>query len=803
MLAAKDLRRHWPAMLAIVLLVGFVGAIVLASVAGARRSDSSLRRFNQASRSANLELDVGTPSAQQLRAFERQAGVDKVGVIRVFGMTSVKRPDVSFATAADGSWGNVVERRRVIKGRLANPDAVDEATIGESFAQQTGFHVGSLIDIVTLTPQQVAKGDFDPKPTNPHPQLRVVGIVRLPADLSDLAAAGSVVALTPAFSHAYDGKIVTFTLVLRIAVPGGPADIARVRAVGERMFGKDEAFQVVDPTRNNNGGQSAIDVLTTALRIFAAVAAVAGAFAIGMVVSRDIARTRVQQATLQTLGMTRMDRAAVNAPRAAVVAGGGVLIAVLGAIALSPLFPLGVARRADPDVGLHADWLVLALGALAVASFVTAVVVVATLRTTRLDRDLKVRSRSVTEAIAVSHLRPTVANGVRMALDPGRDDRAVPLRSAFAGAVFGVLGVTAVLVYAASLTHLADTPRLYGWTWDVKTRDVADPQRGPTRCNADTFGAEKLPELTDLAAICYSSGEVDGRDTVVWSFTPVRGDIRSRIVAGRAPAGDDEVALGRDTMRGAHKHIGEIVRITDSKAPVDYRIVGQVVLPKMSYQDVQPMAEGAVVTNAGFARVHKDDEDLSGVTTRFVVARLAAGAKEAAVEQRLIQLPVYDGVRETQPAEISNAIGGPTRPPEVERLQHASWFAPALAILLSVLAVITVAHALITAARRRRHELAILQAIGFNRRQVRATLAWEATTLAVVGLVVGLPAGVILGRLAWSAVSHNLGIGTDAVVPMLALGLVVPLALLLVNLVAYVPARAAAKTRTVAALAAE
>jgi ABC-type antimicrobial peptide transport system permease subunit len=86
---------------------------------------------------------------------------------------------------------------------------------------------------------------------------------------------------------------------------------------------------------------------------------------------------------------------------------------------------------------------------------------------------------------------------------------------------------------------------------------------------------------------------------------------------------------------------------------------------------------------------------------------------------------------------------------------------------------------------------------------VRATLAWEATTLAVVGLLVGLPAGIILGRLAWSAVSHNLGIGTDVVLPVLALGLVVPSTLLLVNLVAYVPARAAAKTRAVAALAAE
>ncbi len=42
MLARLELRRRWRSTVALALLVGAIGAIVLATAAGARRSDSSL-----------------------------------------------------------------------------------------------------------------------------------------------------------------------------------------------------------------------------------------------------------------------------------------------------------------------------------------------------------------------------------------------------------------------------------------------------------------------------------------------------------------------------------------------------------------------------------------------------------------------------------------------------------------------------------------------------------------------------------------------------------------------------------------
>jgi putative ABC transport system permease protein len=77
---------------------------------------------------------------------------------------------------------------------------------------------------------------------------------------------------------------------------------------------------------------------------------------------------------------------------------------------------------------------------------------------------------------------------------------------------------------------------------------------------------------------------------------------------------------------------------------------------------------------------------------------------------------------------------------------------------------------------------------------VRATIAWQATTLATVGLVIGIPTGLIVGRLVWRLVAHGLGVSTNATIRAVALVLTIAGALVLVNLIAFFPARAAAQT---------
>ena len=120
-----------------------------------------------------------------------------------------------------------------------------------------------------------------------------------------------------------------------------------------------------------------------------------------------------------------------------------------------------------------------------------------------------------------------------------------------------------------------------------------------------------------------------------------------------------------------------------------------------------------------------------------------------------------------------------------------------------MLALLAVGHALVTSVRRRRRELAVLKTLGFDRRQIRATIAWQATTLATVGLIIGIPAGIIIGNLVWRLVANGLGVATTATIPTLAILLTVAGALAVVNLIAFFPARAAAQTRPAVVLRSE
>ena len=126
-----------------------------------------------------------------------------------------------------------------------------------------------------------------------------------------------------------------------------------------------------------------------------------------------------------------------------------------------------------------------------------------------------------------------------------------------------------------------------------------------------------------------------------------------------------------------------------------------------------------------------------------------------------------------------------------------------LAGLLALLALLTVAHALVTGVRRRRRDLALLKTLGFTRGQVSGAVAWQASTIGVIALVVGIPLGVVLGRWAWSALANNLGTVSEPIVPIALLLVAIPVVLVLLNAVAYLPGRVAARLRPATVLRSE
>ena len=792
MLARSDLRRRWRSLVVMVLLVGVVGAVVLATVAGARRTDSALDRFITSSRAATVTVisGFGVPTAKQLQAFARVPSVSAFAVGEGLYISVPKAPSLSPTVPVDTKLGTVVDRARVITGRAANPHAVDELTIGENLASQLHLGVGDHLDAVSYSPAQVDSvigGGTDPgPPAGPHLRFRIVGIVRRPEDLGHKGELGGVLLPTPAFYEKYRSTIGSFGTGIRALTRDGASDVPAIKAAARKIFGPSPVFSVQSAATDSAGTQNAIDVAVFALYIFAAVAALAGVVAFATVLTREISLTNTDRGTQRALGLTRRQQVAMHGPQALVIAGAGALLAVVGAAVASPLFPIGVARRAEPALGFHADWLVLALGVIAVAVVVLVVALVAAVRATRpstLDAESLHRTSAIPERAARAGMTPAATSGLRMALQPGRGRTAVPVRSAFVGAVVGVFGLIAVMVFATSLGHLVATPRRYGWSWDFSATDTIS---NASSCSHDDFGLLREPGVSAVAVACYGTDNVqlDGHPVNGWSFVPLRGRIGPTVIAGRAPRDAHEVALGSQTMHTLGKHIGDTVKSAGPHAHGTYRIVGQVVFPMLS--QTQALAEGAAFTGSGFAPLFDQDNYY-----RYLLGTFAPGADRSAVEHRI------DAIRQLDPPVT------PSLPVEIDRLHQINWFPVTLAALLVGLALIAVAHALVTAVRRRRRDLALLKTLGFTRRQVRTTVAWQASTLGAVGLVVGIPLGLLVGTIVWRLVTDGLGVSTTPSIPMLAVLLTIPAVLALVNLIAYVPTRTAARTQPALALRTE
>jgi ABC-type lipoprotein release transport system permease subunit len=146
---------------------------------------------------------------------------------------------------------------------------------------------------------------------------------------------------------------------------------------------------------------------------------------------------------------------------------------------------------------------------------------------------------------------------------------------------------------------------------------------------------------------------------------------------------------------------------------------------------------------------------------------------------------------------------GVQRPSDIVAYDHVRSTPLVLALVLAVLASATVAHALVSAVRRRRRDLALLATLGLTRRQISSTVAWQSTTVGVLALVIGIPLGIIGGRWAWGLLADDLGTVSEPKVPMLAIVVGIPAVLLLCNAVAYVPGRIAARMKPAVVLRSE
>jgi putative ABC transport system permease protein len=118
-----------------------------------------------------------------------------------------------------------------------------------------------------------------------------------------------------------------------------------------------------------------------------------------------------------------------------------------------------------------------------------------------------------------------------------------------------------------------------------------------------------------------------------------------------------------------------------------------------------------------------------------------------------------------------------------------------------VIALIGVGNTLALSVVERRQENGLLRALGLTRGQLRGLLAWEAALVAGVAAVLGVVLGGVYGLVGTAAVLGGQG-EVVLSVPWLQVAAIVVVATLAGLLASVLPARRAARTAPVAALAA-
>ena len=801
-----QLRARWSQTIAMTLLIGLLGGVVLTAAAGARRTDTAYPRFLEWSHPADATVIVstafgftGTPAAavRNLPEVRSTAPVDQVGFVSTTpsgkllfigqgaGSAAVSSRDVGF-------FG----RSKVLEGRMYDPTDVHQIVVGWGSGHPVGVHPGDSIvfrflrrgvapDLLNNVgdPTEVPAKDL----TSPF-TATVAGIVFFPGDVGDNAY-GDVL-FTPAFDRAYRNDIST-THFIGVRLRRGAADSERfqrdVEALAHRgTTGVNSSDSMSGPILRATHPQA------VALWIFAALAALAGVFLFAQALARLVFVEGLENPTLRALGMRRSELLGVALLRVGIIGLGAAAVAVVVAIAASPMMPIGLARIAEPNPGVSVDATVIGIGGLAI---VGATLLIAAFPAVRMagaagsnlgtaEIGTRARPSIVAGTLSRAGLAPSAVAGTRMAFEPGRGRTAVPVRSALAGTALAVAALTAALTFATSFQHLFDTPRLYGWNWDAA---VGNPFTGDVSRQV----LSRLPDEPYVGAVAagnvYTSVRVGGPKGSVevnaFGLDPVKGSVHPPVVSGRWPEGPGEVALGPKTLRAVGASVGSRVDLRAGDNVLrGLRVVGAAVFVDVSGTG---LGEGAGFTFRTLRRL------VPQVPENVFPVRYAPNVDRATAAASITR--DFPGTTPGASDEVSGL--GDLRP--------VKGFPLLLAVLLAVAAVLTIVITLVTAIRRRRRDLAILKTIGFVRRQVSVTVAWQATALVVTSLLVGLPLGIAGGRWVWSAFAGALGVVPESKVPLGPVLLLIPAAILVANLVGLVPGRLAGRIGPAGALRTE
>jgi hypothetical protein len=805
-----ELRTSWRSWLLLGVLVALLGGTVLTASAGARRNDTALRRFVATTNTQGVNISPDFPGVARL---PEVAAADVLVGEPLFRVRPDGQVDRSFPAPVAGVGDSLfygVLRHLVRQGRFPRPDRADEAFASVEVARELHLHVGSRLTLRDMSgiigAQHLSLPSRIPPYVGKPVQLTIVGIG---VDYPDIAAASArsqggqgafgTITLTPAYVAAHGGKAAALysgeLLQLR---PG--ADLGHLQheidAIASRhpVAPGGSNYDLSALSEQMASSQRTIHPDVVALWVFAILVGVASLLLLGQALARKAWTAAAQFPVLHALGATRRQFVLATVTPAAVVSLVGGLLAAVIAVLASPLTPVGPARVAEPDPGMAANVAILAIGTTLFVALLSAQVAAAAWLATNpshVGATARTRRSQLVNAAAAAGMPVTATTGLRLALEPGRGASAVPLRSTLIGAVMAIAALIVAVTFNVDLARLNDTPARYGWSWNL----AIDGGYVPLPAGHVGAALGNIPGVAGWAGGNYGHLIVAGQLIPAVGLDELHGAVFPSLLAGRPPRDSQEVVLGTSTLRAASARVGGTVTVQIEDRPRQLHVTGRAVLPDFERGgfSATDLGVGAVATSQ---IVHPTGIP-PGVTYNFFLVRFTPGASEAAVRHRV----------ETALGPACSQAGCgyfvDRRPNEVNAYGQVAWTPLLLAGILGALAAMALVHSLVSSVRRRRLDLAILKTLGFTRAQVSMAVAWQATIIVLVAVAIGLPLGIIIGRWLWSSFAGELGVAPDSLLPVAALAITVPVALIVGNLVASVPAWAAGRVEPSRILRAE
>ncbi len=711
---------------------------------------------------------------------------------------------------------------RLAEGRA--PAAPDEVVIDRGAAERGDLAVGDTTTVLTPAPVEVT----------------IVGIATF-GDVDSLGPTTYTAFTLDRAGELFAHRPGAVSSILVVAEDGVSQETLRDEII-QLMPARIEALTQGELTAEQQDDIEAdfLGMFEMILLAFAGIAVVVAAFSIHNTFSILVAQRTRESALLRAIGASRRQVVTAVAAEALAV---GVLASAIGfavglglAAGLKAL--MGGAGIDLPTAGLVVDRgtviaaAVVGIGTTLLASVAPAlrasrVAPLAALRDVAIDRSATSKARAAVGAVVT-------AAGVAMVVSAGAmTDGAVARAGLGALAVLVgtvVLGPVVARPAAAVLGATASATR--GFTGRLARRNaMRNPRRIAGSASALMVGTAVVALFTTFgssvkASIDHAVDGTFGGDLIVlrddFSGAGLSPDVAPAIdalpeVADAVGAADLAVRLdGRGASPTATDpaRFASMLDLDVSEGSVVTMQPGQIAVSRheadehgYALGDVLPMefVDGATIDVEVAAIYERRD-----VMGDIVVDSVDAAPHIGQAMDLIVFVDLADGVSvadgRAAVSAVTERLGAPdpqTREEyvdsmgaEIDQMLAVIYGLLGVAVLIALMGI---GNTLALSIHERTRELGLLRAVGQSRRQLRATVRWEAVLVAVFGTIGGLAAGTFLGWGLVRAIDAQEGFGTFAL-PTSALLVVLVLAVVAGVVAAIRPARRAARLDVLAAI---